>query len=343
MKENQEKTKKVRKQIDNMSNTNITVNGIVSMLLHNDNFLFFLHENPDADAIGSNLAIVNTLKILGKNAYIVSSDPIPSSLLFLTDRERNFSLDEVPSNFKPDLICSCDVASPSQLGKYRDMANSFDLAIDHHEIHEPFAKYRLVDSNAAAAAEIVYKVISKLTPHIPISKDIASLLYAALAADTGGFRYSNTTPETHKIAAKLIERGADHTEICRNLFEMKSISALRAEAFASSHTTFYYGGKISYIKITDKDRKENGFSSEDEYDVINVIRRVDGVKIAIFAREKDDGNYKISTRSSCQVNVADLCALYGGGGHFGAAGCTVSKEIVDSAVDRIMKECNFEQ
>lgn len=321
---------------------NITINGIVSLLLHNDNFLFFLHENPDADAIGSNLALSNTLKMLGKNSYIVSSDPIPSSLLFLTDRERDFSLDQVPSNFVPDLICSCDVASPSQLGRYKDMADKFNLAIDHHEIHEPFAKFRFVDSEASAAAEIVYKIITKLTPHIPINKTTSSLLYAALAADTGGFRYSNTTPYTHKVAAKLIECGADHTEICRNLFEMKSFSALRAEAFASSHTTFFKDGKISYVKITEQDRKDNGFSSEDEYDVINVIRRIDGVKVSIFAREKDEGSFKISTRSQCNVNVADICAIFGGGGHFGAAGCTVKKEEVDSAVERIMKECNFE-
>ena len=328
-----------------MSNSglnNITINGIVSMLLHHDNFLFFLHENPDADAIGSNLALSNTLKMLGKNSYIISSDPIPSSLLFLTDKEKNFSLEDLPANFNPDLICSCDVASPSQLGKYKDMANQFDLAIDHHAIHEPFAKFRFVDSDASAAAEIVYKIITKLTPHIPLNRDTSSLLYAALAADTGGFRYSNTTPYTHKVAAKLIEYGADHTEICRNLFEMKSVSALRAEAFASAHTTFYCDGKISYVKITEQDRIDNHFSSEDEYDVINVIRRIDGVKVSIFAREKDDKNFKISTRSQCNVNVADICAIFGGGGHFGAAGCTVSSEEVDSAVERIMKECKFD-
>ena len=325
----------------NNSLNNITINGIVYQLLHHNNFLFFLHENPDADTIGSNLALANTLKMLGKNAYIVSTDFIPQTLLFLTDKERSFSLDNIPSNFEADYLIACDVASASQLGKYSYFANKIDLAIDHHQIHDVFTKYRYVDPISAAAAEIIYKIITKLTPHIPLNKKTASLLYAALAADTGGFRYSNTTPSTHKVAAKLIEYGADHTEICRNLFEMKTLTAIKAETFAQSNAKFFEDGKISYIKITNKDRQENGFSSEDEYDVINVIRRIDGVKISIFAREKENGIYKISTRSTCNINVADICAKFGGGGHFAAAGCSVPSEEVDKAVETIMGECHF--
>ena len=323
--------------------SNITLNGVVFQLLHHNNFIFFLHENPDADTIGSNIALANTLKMLGKNTYIVSSDFIPQTLLFLTEKERNFSIENIPANFTPDYLVACDVASASQLGKYKDFADKIDLAIDHHPIHDKFTKYRYVDPTSAAAAEIIYKLIQRLMPHIPLNKNTASLLYAALAADTGGFRYSNTTPYTHKVAAKLIEYGADHTEICRNLFEMKTLSAVKAETFAQSNAKFFYDGKISYVKITNKDRQENGFSAEDEYDVINVIRRIDGVKISIFARERENGVYKISTRSSCNVNVADICAKFGGGGHFAAAGCSVNADEVDNAVDVIMKECNFDE
>lgn len=109
-----------------------------------------------------------------------------------------------------------------------------------------------------------------------IPERTASLLYAALAADTGGFRYANTTPYTHKIAAKLIECGANHFQICRNLFEMKSKTALAAEAFAMEHVKYLCGGKISYVKITEADKARGGFEDEDTYDVINVIRRAEG-------------------------------------------------------------------
>lgn len=322
--------------------SNITLNGIIYQLLHHDNFLLFLHENPDADTIGSNLALANTLKLMGKNAYIVSTDYIPQTLLFLTEKEKDFTIERVPADYKPDYLISCDVASASQLGKYKDFDGKIDLAIDHHQIHDIFTKYRYIDPLSSAAAEIVYKIVTRITPHIPLDRRNACLLYAALAADTGGFRYSNTTPYTHKVAAKLIECGADHTEICRNLFEMKTLSAVKAETFAQSHASFYKDGKISYVKITEKDRLENGFSAGDEYDVINVIRRIDGVKISIFAREREDGLYKISTRSACNINVADLCAKFGGGGHFAAAGCSVQADEVDNAVRTMMEECRFD-
>ena len=147
---------------------------------------------------------------------------------------------------------------------------------------------------------------------------------------------------THKIAAKLIERGASHAEICRSLFECKSKTALAAEAFAMANVTYFCGGRISYVKITGEDKRAHGFEDEDTYDVINVIRRADGVKVAILAREKDDGSYKISTRSACEIDVAKICSIFGGGGHAGAAGCSVTPAEVDSAVARIIKECGFD-
>ncbi|MBQ0125202.1 MAG: bifunctional oligoribonuclease/PAP phosphatase NrnA, partial [Clostridiales bacterium] len=147
---------------------------------------------------------------------------------------------------------------------------------------------------------------------------------------------------TYKVAAKLIERGANHAQICHNLFECKSKAAIAAEAFAMSNVTYYAGGKIGYVKITLEDKKAHGFEDEDTYDVINTIRRVDGVKVAIFSREREPGLYKISTRSSCEVDVAKICATFGGGGHPGAAGCSVEESELDAAVERIMNECGFE-
>ncbi|MGN1094856.1 MAG: bifunctional oligoribonuclease/PAP phosphatase NrnA [Eubacteriales bacterium] len=320
---------------------NITVAGICKMLLRHNNFLIFMHENPDADAVGSCFSLVHTLRSLGKTAYPVCCDKVPASLSFMTDGEREFTHARLPEDFNPDFIMSVDVASPSQFGALRDYAKKVSLALDHHATHDRFAKYAYVDPRAGACAEIVYKVINNLlSGNIP--EKTASLLYSGLAADTGGFRYANTTPITHKVAAKLIEHGANHAQICRNLFECKSKSALAAEAFAMENVKYLCGGKISYVKITLEDKRSHNFEDEDTYDVINVIRRADGVKIAIFARERDDGSYKISTRSSCEIDVSKICGIFGGGGHAGAAGCSVTPEEVDSAVMRIVKECGFD-
>ena len=321
---------------------NITVYGICKNLMRNDNFLVFTHENPDADTIGSCFALVNTLRALGKKAYPACCDRIPASLSFMTEGERDFHIENAPADFTPEYYISVDVASSAQLGAYRHLASRINLSLDHHATHENFSEYYLTDARAAACAEIVYHVINRLLIG-EIPEKMASLLYAALAADTGGFRYANTTPITHKIAAKLIERGASHAEICRNLFECKTKTALAAEAFAMANVSYFCDGKISYVKITKADKKAHGFEDEDTYDVINVIRRVDGVKVAILTREKDDGTYKISTRSSCEIDVSKICAIFGGGGHSGAAGCSVTPDMVETAVERIIKECGFHE
>ena len=319
---------------------NITIMGICKMLQQKNNFLIFMHENPDADAVGSCFSLVYTLRKLGKTAYPVCCDRVPSSLSFMTDGQREFGLANLPADFTPEFFMSVDVASPGQFGALREYSSKVSLALDHHATHDRFSKYLYVEPKAGACAEIVYKIINTLlSGNIPES--IASLLYAGLAADTGGFRYANTTPITHKVAAKLIENGANHAHICRSLFECKSKSALAAEAFAMEHVKYLCGGKITYVKINLNDKHSHGFEDEDTYDVINVIRRADGVKIAIFAREKDDGSYKISTRSSCEIDVAKICGIFGGGGHSGAAGCSVTPDMVDSAVERIVKECGF--
>ena len=320
---------------------NVSINNICKMLMHHSDFLIFIHENPDADTVGTCFALMYTLRSLGKRAYPVSTDKIPNSLTFMTHGERDFSMSALPDGFKADFMISVDVASPSQLGNYKDMANDIDLAMDHHATHDKFAKTLYVDAGASACAEIVYRVINRLL-YGDMPKETASLLYAAIAADTGGFRYANTTPYTYKVAAKLIEFGADHAEICHNLFECKSKAAMAAEAFAMSNVTYFRGGKITYVKITLADKKEHGFEDEDTYDVINTIRRVDGVKVAIFSREREPGQYKISTRSACDVDVARICAIFGGGGHHGAAGCSVPESELDGAVKRIIDECGFE-
>ena len=332
----------MNRRAEMVNNSNSSVKSVCRLLTENNNFAVYTHENPDADTVGSCFALVLALRLAGKRAYPVCCDKIPVSLTFLTGGERNFFEEELPPDFSPVFRISVDVASPSQLGKYMNHAREMCLVLDHHKTHESYAPVRIVDSQAAACAEIVYRLVNRLlSGRIP--EEIASLLYAALAADTGGFRYANTTPFTHKIAAKLIEHGANHASICRDLFECKTKSALAAEAFAMANVQYFCGGKISYVCMTEADKKAGGFDEEDTYDVINAIRRADGVKVAVFVRERADGSYKISTRSSCDIDVSKICAIFGGGGHFGAAGCVVSSSEVDSAVKRIIKECGFDE
>ena len=326
--------------INELSNTSIS--GMAKTLLRSKNVVIFMHENPDADTIGSALVTAEILNNLGKNAYPVCCDKIPTSLLFMTDGRRDYTIEDVPSGVNVDLYMSTDVASKNQLGKYKDYSDKVQLCIDHHSIRDLTAKKMFIDTNSSACTEIIYRVMLRIFPKRNISKKTASLLYAGLAADTGGFRYLNTTPYTHKVAAKLIEYGADHALICHELFEAKSKNALAVEAYAQEHVEYLCDGKIAYVKLYLEDRAKVGFEDEDTYDVINTIRRAEGVQIAILARQKDEETFKISTRAQCNVNLASICAELGGGGHPGAAGCSVKKEDVDESVKYIIRKCGFD-
>ena len=139
-----------------MATNNVSINSICKMLMKNSKFLIFIHESPDADCIGSCFALINTLRSIGKMAYAASSDRIPASLAFLTDGVREFSVNALPEGFEPDVMISVDVASPSQLGAYKELAPKIALSIDHHATHDRFASEVYVDSMARACAEIVY-------------------------------------------------------------------------------------------------------------------------------------------------------------------------------------------
>ena len=159
---------------------NITIYNICKLLMRHDNYLIFTHENPDADTIGSCFALVETLRSLGKTAYPVCCDRIPSSLMFMTEGVRDFKLENIPEGFVPAYHIATDVASAAQLGIYRDMAKDIQLALDHHATHDRFAEYYFVDPRASACAEIVYHIINRLLIG-EIPERTASLLYAALA------------------------------------------------------------------------------------------------------------------------------------------------------------------
>lgn len=158
------------------ASNNITINGIRKVLERNDNFLVFMHENPDSDTIGSALALVLTLRSVGKRAYMACCDKIPQSLMFLTDGERCFGIEDLPGDFTPKFLISVDIASPNQLGKYHYLAAKIDLALDHHSCHDDLACYRFVDSGAGACAEIIYRVINRMIQgKIPEKNGVASV------------------------------------------------------------------------------------------------------------------------------------------------------------------------
>ncbi|MBO4216851.1 MAG: DHH family phosphoesterase [Clostridia bacterium] len=313
----------------------MTLKDLCDKLLSRDNYLILTHERPDADTIGSAAALAGILRSVGKSAFFACADEIPRTLRFLTG---GAAFMPVPKEGDYTVV-AVDAAARSLLGKCGDLSDRVFISLDHHTSHVDFAEYDYVDKSAAACSEIVFD-IAEIIAELPLSPEISQYLYAALAADTGGFRYSNTTPRSHIIAARLVSFGINSAEICRNLFECKTKESIAAETYAMSHVKLFLDGAVSCVVIPNEAKAEFHFNDGDSYDVINAIRRIEGVRIAIAARQRDnESRYKISMRSSCAVDVSGICAKFGGGGHFGAAGFDVAEEDMADALREVVLMC----
>ncbi len=320
--------------------TALTAREICERMLAADSLVFLIHRRPDGDAVGSAAALMHIMKALGKRTSGLCEDKIPERLLFLTE---GLSFDTVPQ--KTDaLFVAVDVASPMQLGTLTEALAQknihIDLMIDHHAVGEPFAHHLIVPT-AAAAGEIVYEIAELLRSdgHLPaLPKAAARALYAALSSDTGCFRYSNVTPKTMRTAAALLEtEGVDAADINHMLFETKSERQLRAEAFAIEHTDTSRDGKIAWVTVTQKQKESLGVEEEHLETVIDMVRSRAGVEIAVAIRETPMGTFRASLRSS-GFDVASVAAVFGGGGHLRAAGCSIDAHTVDEALEAILGE-----
>ena len=302
-----------------------------------------MHVHPDGDTVGSAAALAHVFHSLGKSAILLCADPIPERLDFLLEGLTVGT----PEAGRETL--SVDVASPAQMGALRESltgALAPQLQIDHHERGEAFADI-LVLPDAAAAGEIVYRLLSTLEDEgkiPPLSMAALSCLYASISSDTGGFRFANTTSETHRIAARLIERGVDAPHINRLLFASHSESELRAEATVINAIRTECDGALAYAVITLAMREEAALPLDAFETAVDIVRSLRTAKIAAVLKESKQGSFKVSLRAN-EADVASIAALFGGGGHKLAAGCTIKAESADEAWATLaphLKKCLIE-
>jgi len=291
----------------------ITLNEAAAQLLAHDRILILSHQSPDGDTLGSAGALCLGLSALGKQARCVCSDPIPEKY--------DYMLSDVPApQFAPEYIVAVDIADRKLLGKALDEQYlRIDLCIDHHGSNTQYAENYYVDSHASATCEIIYSLLVLL--QIMISKPIAQCLFTGISTDTGCFRYSNTTPQTMRIAAGLMEAGAEAAEINRQMFEIKTRSRMELERMALDRMEYFFDGKCAMIVISRAMIESSGATEGDLEGLAPLPRNVEGVRIGLTLREKAPGTYKISVRTGVHVNASHLCARLGGGGHPQASGC----------------------
>ena len=305
--------------------------------------LVLCHARPDADAIGSAFAVRALLASMGCRAYCACADEIPERLGFLVGELQGSILAEnLPEDFAPVQIISVDTASPAQLGDLRERyVDRVDLMIDHHGKGEIYAD-GWIAPDAAATGEMVYAVAQQLaaTGRIPeIPHGIDRLLYAAISSDTGCFRYSNVTPETHRCAAELLRGAAegsfDPADINHRLFEVKSEKLLLAEKLGFDRLHLSCDGKVGVLDFPYELKEKHALKDEHLETLVDIPRGLEGVMVAAAIRQPaETGVYRVSMRSSCDVDVSAVCASFGGGGHVRAAGCTIT---CDDGMDAVVK------
>ena len=297
----------------------IELNSAVEFLKNNNNFLILVHGNPDGDTLGCGLALKAALLSLGKTARVCCGDSVPKKFDYMGGVDSD--------DFTPDKIVAVDVADEKLLGKSFEAKYSgrIDLCIDHHGSNRLYATQTLLDDKAAAACEIILQLIRELG--VGINKNIADCIYTGLTTDTGCYRYSNVTPRTMRMAADMIEAGAENAKINTVMFETKTKTYVALERLALDGMKMYFDGKCAFITITQEMYRISG-SDESEVDAIAALpRQIEGVVVGITMREKTDGTFKVSMRSSEDADVSEICATMGGGGHPRAAGCTVKGDL----------------
>ncbi len=297
--------------------------------------LILFHVNPDGDAAGSAFALRHALTSLGKMAWCISASEVPERLTFTMQDSQDSSLAcNMPADFEPDLIVSVDTASPSQLGSLYDEYNGrIDIMIDHHAKGTVYADNYIIPG-ASSCGEVLCSLLDILferagnKPPLRVSE----LIYTALSADTGCFRYNNTSPSAHILAARLVGEGVDCADINHKLFGMKSLKQMQVEHAGFERMNFYSGGRIAIITFPFDLKNQYGATDENLETLIDVARCVKGVEVAAVIKQPTEENrFRISMRSSCDFDVSEICAHYGGGGHERAAGCTLVSDSILAA------------
>ena len=303
-------------------NGRLTVQEAAARLRQMDNVLLLTHVRPDGDTIGSAAALCQALRDMGKTAYLLYNPEI-------TDTYAPYAEPYWASEgFVPEHIVSADIAAlnllPDNAAAY---ASRVELTIDHHGSQEFFAAETCLDADAAACGEIIYRVIRELTAVTPA---IALLLYVAISTDTGCFVYANTTADTHRIAAELLETGIDVGPVNKVLFRTKSKTRLAMEARMVADMELYDGDRVVVMSIPLSLRRELHATEADIEELSSLAALVEGTDCGITLRELKPGKVKLSLRTGPRVDACAVCQRLGGGGHTAAAGATVDGTLEDA-------------
>jgi bifunctional oligoribonuclease and PAP phosphatase NrnA len=327
-----------------MSSPQTTANdlgAVAEAIRSHDRFLVTTHENPDGDALGSLLATKLALDALGKDSvmYLAGEAPLPReySWMPLEDLQR-----KVPDDAATRVLLALDCANESRLGPDPEVLHSAPLVVnvDHHHDNTRFGAVNLVVADASSTGEIVRDLLRELD--VDLTPDIAEALYIALVTDTGRFQYTNTTPKSLRLAAELVEAGADVHKIFQDVYESVQFAKLKLLARALERAEIYEGGRLVISYLLRGDFAEVGAAEPYSEGIIDYLRAVEGADMAALIREPPRGDAparRVSLRASAdELDVSKIARASGaGGGHRQAAGFS-SNDSIEEITEFIRRE-----
>jgi len=316
---------------------------VKQVINRSNNFVITTHVNPDGDGLGCETALLWFLRKLGKSAVVINVSETPDNYKFL-DFGNEFIVfsesdkESVEKILNADAIFICDMNQSHRLKvmeSYVIQSKAKKIIIDHHLETQNFADYYLVDVEAPASGEIVYRLI-KLFDEVKIDEKIAIGIYTAIMTDTGSFRFPRTDSETHRIVAELLDVGVDPTFIYEKVYEQSSIGRIKLLGRCLSELETRYEGRLGFMVVTQKMLNDYGVKEWETDGFVQTILSVKGIKIAIFVLELKDG-VKLSFRSKGDIPINELAKEFGGNGHKNAAGARLYNVTVGEILPKILE------
>lgn len=298
-----------------------------SFIMSQNRFLVVSHVSPDGDAIGSTLAVGAMLAQLGKSAVMANEGEAPLKFAMLEGHGDilNYGISHsAGSRPKFDCVIAVDCADYQRIGLVREwFPHQVPLLnIDHHPTNDSYGSVNVVRSSAAATAEVLYDLAAVLG--IAWTRPLADCVYTGLLTDTGGFRYSNTTPQVLQIASEMLKYGVDGNDLADQLLEKLTYSHVMVLQKALAKLAFSEDKRIAWMSVSLEEVKEAGADNGDLEGLVNYPRNIEGVEVGLFFKQAETDKWKVSFRSAGLADVAAIAQKFGGGGHVRAAGCTVT-------------------
>ncbi len=312
---------------------------IAKRLKKAEHVAIFTHLNPDGDALGSSFAVKYALESIGKKATIYLERPMPEKYNFLgTDYE---IADE---NTETDADCAIvlDCGEYSRLGNTAQTCKKISdlVCVDHHKTGDAFGKLYYNEPDAAATAQIVYKLVNMITKNVPMKSYEA--IYTGMSTDTGHFKFSNISPETFRITAKVLESGIDHRKITTIIYDTVKREKMMFLGAATERVELFCDGKVAVLDCPEEFLAEFGLTYDDVDELPNIPLNLEGVLASVLIKDRDENSKRVSLRTKDAIDVSEVAQKFSGGGHKSAAACIISgdieqklKNLIDTIIEKL--------